>query len=132
MKVLIDACFIVAFIVDDEKDHSRALELYPESEKHVLYISRAILIEVINLLTKRLKGKTKELLEIYEAIKNEYNIVEITADLTNNSMNTILKYNGNIGLADALNIEIMKELNIHHIYSFDPDFDNKEGIVRIS
>ena len=131
MKVLIDACFIVAFIVNDEKDHNRALELYSQLEGHELYISRAILIEVINLLTKRLKNKENRLLEVYEAIKYEYNIVEINAELSDKSIHTILKYNGNIGLADALNIETMKEFNIHYIYSFDPDFDNKEGIIRI-
>ncbi|MGL6298331.1 MAG: type II toxin-antitoxin system VapC family toxin [Methanobacteriaceae archaeon] len=131
MKIMVDACFIVAFIVNDEKDHKRALDLYKKLEKHDLYISRAILIEVINLLTKRLKGETKELLEIYEAIKYEYRIVEVNEELSDNAMQTILKYDGNLGLADSINIETMKELNIYKIYSFDPDFDNKEGIVRV-
>jgi predicted nucleic acid-binding protein len=131
MKAIVDACFIVAFIVNDEKDHNRALELYNQLEGHELYISRAILIEVINLLTKRLKGKTKELLGVYEAIKHEYKIVEINAELSDRAMQTLLKYDGNLGLVDTINIEVMKELNICSIYSFDPDFDNKEGIVRV-
>jgi len=131
MKVLIDACFIVSFILDDEKNHKKAVELYNQLENHELFISRAIIIEVINLLTKRLKGNTKELLEIYKAIKFEYNIVEINPELCDKAMETILKYGGHIGLADTINIEIMKEFDIYHIYSFDPDFDNKEGIVRI-
>ncbi len=36
-----------------------------------------------------------------------------------------------MGLADALTIVVMKELEIHEIFSFDDDFDNKQGIVRI-
>ena len=38
-------------------------------------------------------------------------------------MKTLIKYSANIGLADAINIEVMKELNIAEIVSFDPDFD---------
>jgi predicted nucleic acid-binding protein len=131
MKILLDASFIVSFILDDEINHQKAVELYNQLKNQELFISRAIIIEVINLLTKRLKGNTKELLDIYEAIKYEYNIVEINPELSDKAMETILKYDGHLGLADTLNIEIMKEFNIYYIYSFDPDFDNKDGVIRI-
>jgi predicted nucleic acid-binding protein len=131
MKILLDACFIVSFILDNEKNHKKAVELYKQLENHELYINRAIIIEIINLLTNRLQRDTKKLLEIYKAIKYDYNIVEISAELSDKAMKTLLKYDGTLGLADTLNIETMKKFNIKHIYSFDTDFDNKNGIIRI-
>lgn len=35
-------------------------------------------------------------------------------------------------LGHTINIEVMQEINIHLTYSFDPNFDNKEGIIRIT
>jgi len=75
-------------------------------------------------------------------------------------MKTLVKYKANIGLVDSLNIghstkfywygrfyvnktsksvrfltlpniEVMKDFNIYEILNFDPNFDNKERIVRM-
>ena len=46
-------------------------------------------------------------------------------------MQTLIRHKAKFGLADALSIEVMKDLNMHEIFSFDDDFDNEKGIVWI-
>ncbi|MGL6297635.1 MAG: PIN domain-containing protein, partial [Methanobacteriaceae archaeon] len=47
------------------------------------------------------------------------------------AITTFIHYDGTIGYADCVNIEIMKELGISKIASFDADFDKVDGILRI-
>jgi predicted nucleic acid-binding protein len=129
--ILLDTCFIVSFIVEDESDHEKALQISERLENKELVITNAILIEVMNLLTKKLNRNTKAIVEVFNFIKNEFKIIYETKESTEKAMKTLVKYKAKIGLADAINIEVMKDLNIYEIVSFDPDFDNKENIVRI-
>ncbi|MBE6493949.1 MAG: twitching motility protein PilT [Methanosphaera stadtmanae] len=46
-------------------------------------------------------------------------------------MNCVIKYNGSTSFVDCYAAYIMNKLDITEIYSFDSDFDNMEGIVRI-
>jgi len=46
------------------------------------------------------------------------------------SMDTFLKYDGSISLADASSIEIMKKHGVKKIISFDSDFDKINEIDR--
>ena len=46
-------------------------------------------------------------------------------------METFLKYDGTLSFADAVSVEIMKDLGINQIVSFDSDFDKVDGIIRI-
>ncbi len=46
-------------------------------------------------------------------------------------MNEFLKYNGNISFFDSMYLYLMKKKGIQKIASFDEDFDNKYGIIRI-
>ena len=46
-------------------------------------------------------------------------------------MITHLKYDGSLSLVDTLLLETIKELEIHEIISFDTDFDNKDGVIRV-
>ena len=45
-------------------------------------------------------------------------------------MEILVKYN-NLSLADSVTIQLMNDLNIYEIVSFDSDFDNKERIIKI-
>jgi len=129
--ILLDTSYIVSSLINNEENHVKALKISEKINKKELVITNAILIETMNLLTKKLNKNTKAILEVYESIKNNFKIIYVTEELTERSMQTLVKYKANIGLADSLNIEVMKDLNIYEIVSFDPDFDNKEGIIRI-
>lgn len=129
--IMLDSSYIVSLVVDSEKNHERALELFEKLDENELVITNAILTETINLLLKRLNKNTKAILEVYETMKSDFKIVYETEELTERAMQTLIRYKANFGLADALTLEVMKDLNIHKIFSFDNDFDNKKGIVWI-
>jgi len=129
--ILLDTSFIVSYLMNNDKDHVRALKISGKISKKELVITNAILIETMNLLTKKLNKNTKAIFKIYKSIKKNFKIIYETEELTERSMQTLVKYKANIGLADSLNIEVMKDLDIYEIVSFDPDFDNKEKIIRI-
>lgn len=128
---MVDTSYIVSFLVRNEKEHKRALELSGKLKNEELIVTNAILTEIINLLIKRLNKNTTAVMEAYNFIKNEFKIIYETRELTEKAMDTLINYDSSLGLADALTIVVMKELDIHEIFSFDDDFDNKQGIVRI-
>ena len=76
----------------------------------------------MNLLTRKLNRNTESIVKAYELIKNNFKIIYETEELTERSMNTLVKYKAKIGLADALTIEVMKELKIHEIFTFGWSF----------
>jgi len=55
----------------------------------------------------------------------------INEEIMEKAMDTFLKYDGSISLADASSIEIMKKYGINKIISFDSDFDKANEIDRI-
>jgi predicted nucleic acid-binding protein len=131
IMIFLDSSYIVSLVVDGEEDHERALELFEKLEGKELVITNAVLTETINLLIKRLNRNTKAINEIYETITSEFTIIYENKELTQRAMETLIRYKATFGLADALSIEVMKELNIYEIFSFDDDFDNKECIVWV-
>jgi predicted nucleic acid-binding protein len=50
--ILLDASFIVSYLMNNDKDHVRALKISGKISKKELVITNAILIETMNLLTK--------------------------------------------------------------------------------
>ena len=57
--ILLDSNYIVSFLVENESDHKRALELAEKIKNKEILITHAILIETMNLLTKKLRNKEK-------------------------------------------------------------------------
>ncbi|MCG2727509.1 MAG: PIN domain-containing protein, partial [Candidatus Methanoperedenaceae archaeon] len=55
----------------------------------------------------------------------------IDSEMLAKGMETFLKYDGSISLADAVSVEIMKENRIKKIISFDGDFDKVREIERL-
>jgi len=53
----------------------------------------------MNLLTKKLNKDTKAILEVYKSIKNNFKIIYVTEELTERSMQTLVKYKANIGFS---------------------------------
>jgi len=47
-----------------------------------------------------------------------------------NAMKAFLQYDGTLSFADSISVEVMKNLEIDKIVSFDSDFD-KVDVVRI-
>jgi len=127
--IMVDTTFFVAIFVNNDQWHEKALKIseYVDNEEKI--ITNQIISETVTLICSKIGAKESK--KAYNYLIDNCTIINETRDLYDKSMDILLKYNCNLSLADATSIEIMKKLKIHEIASFDSDFDNKEGIIRI-
>lgn len=107
------------------------MELWDEHKNKDKIISKLIITEVITVLNVKLK-------EDLEVIKHAYNymndnlIITNTDDDYDRAMEKIANYYPErIPFFDCVYIDIMENIEIEEIISFDKHFDNKERIIRI-
>lgn len=127
--IFVDTSFIVAFVNKKDQWHPKTHTIADEIESEEKIISNLVISETLTLLGKRFGGKIIK--PVYNNMKDNYIIFDETRKLYDNSVNTQLKYDGTISLADSVSVEIMKELKINKIVSFDSDFDKVDKINRI-
>ena len=113
----------------DTKKHERAKELYPQIDKEDKITSVFMLSETITYLNSRID--TKKVRDFYDIILDTVQIYYPNPLEVDENMNCVIKFNGSASFADCYAAYIMNKLNINEIYSFDSDFDNMEGIIRI-
>ncbi|MCL2114778.1 MAG: PIN domain-containing protein [Methanobrevibacter sp.] len=92
-------------------------------------ISNVVIAETLNGLTGLFNGK--QIKELYKILINTHRVYNETREIYENAIRISVKYDGTIGYSDCTIMAIMEKLKIHEIVSFDEDFDNKKGIVRI-
>ena len=126
--ILIDSNFFINLIDLKDRNHGRAKKILSKIENKEKIVTDGVILESITLAGSLFGGKIAT--ELYNNIKDNYRIFQ-TYHLFNKGMKTHLKYGGSLSLVDTLIIETMKELNINELVSFDTDFDNKEGVIRI-
>lgn len=126
--ILIDSNFFISLLDKKNIHHKKAKKLLKKIENKEKVVTDGVLLESITLAGSLFGGKIATAL--YHNIKDNYNIYK-TYHLLDKGMITHLKYDGNLSLVDTIMIETMKELNINEILSFDSDFDNKDGVIRI-
>jgi len=130
--IFLDANFLMAFFIETEEKHEIATNLYEKIKNEPLIISNSIILEVMTVSNIKLKV-SKELLEtIYNKLNDgTFRIIE-DIPLYDRAMKRQISYlPQRMPFFDCLYIELMKQLEIKEIVSFDEDFDNKEDIVRI-
>lgn len=127
--ILIDSSFFIAIFNKSDQWHKRALELFDIIENEERIIADVVILESVTLIGFISKGKKVKTL--YDNLKDNYRIIE-TTNLYDEAMISHLHYDGALSLFDLLQIEIMKNLKINKIVSFDSDFDKVKGIRRIS
>jgi uncharacterized protein len=127
--ILVDTNVIVGIYVINDQWHDAAVKLAPEIYKKNKIISDLLISEIITLVASKVGAKESK--KLYYHILDNYEIYEVDRQLYKKSLNTLVKYDGTLSLADSLSIEIMKEKGITEIASFDSDFDKVNGIIRI-
>jgi predicted nucleic acid-binding protein len=127
--ILVDSSFFIGYFNKNDQWHKKALKIGGKIENQEKVISNLIISETITQIGNLFGGKAGKI--TYEHLIDNYIVFKENRDIYNKSMEIFLKYDGKLSLADSLSIVIMKELNIHEIASFDADFDNKKGIVRL-
>ncbi|BBL62792.1 hypothetical protein MARBORIA2_11240 [Methanobrevibacter arboriphilus] len=122
--IFADANFLIALFVKDHKFNKRALKIWNKINHETIIISNSIILEVMTVLNIKLKV-SKELLEkVYNRLNSgKFGIVE-DINLYNNTMERMVNYlPKRLPFFDCLYIEIMKELGINKIVTFDEHFN---------
>lgn len=128
--IYIDSSFFIALMNEkDVKKHERANELFPQLDKEDKITSVFMLSETITYLNSRID--TKKVKDFYEIILDTVKIYYPNPLEVDESMGCVIKYNVSASFADCYAAYIMNKLGITEIYSFDSDFDNMDGIIRI-
>ena len=126
--IFTDSSFFIAILREKDRWHGDALKIVGKIKEHLL-ISEVIISESITMVGSLEGGKIGKIL--YEYFQDNCKIEFINEEMLGRSMNTFLKYDGSISLADASSIEIMKKHAVNKIISFDSDFDKIPEIERI-
>lgn len=128
--IYIDSSYLIALMNQkDYKKHERAVELYPQIDKEDKITTVFMLSETITYLNSRID--TKKVRDFYEIILDTIQIYYPNSMEVDENMHCVIKYNASASFADCYAAYVMNKLNITEIYSFDSDFDNVDGLVRI-
>ena len=126
--IFADSSFFIAIEREKDRWHKEALKVAEKIREPVL-ISELIISESITMVGSFEGGKAGKLL--YEYFRDNCRIDFINEEILERSVDTFLKYDGSISLADASSIEIMKKYGVKKIISLDSDFDKVHDIDRI-
>jgi len=128
--MLVDSNFFIGLMNDKDQHHEKAKELcnYVMNEKNKI-VPLLMVSEAIASIGKKKDGEIAT--KLYNVILNDFEVYYPRKKDIEESMKIVLKYGGNLSLADCLAIHIMKERKITNIVSFDDDFDKVDGIVRV-
>lgn len=126
-KVFIDANYIISLIVNNDKWHKAATEIFDYVDKKEKITCMSVINESITLINKKIGLNASA--KAYEIILDNFIILEENIDLYTESMNILIKYH-KLSLTDSIIVELMKKNDIIEIISFDSDFDKVDGIIR--
>lgn len=141
-RAVIDANVLLALIDEKDKWHSKAsliAKALKRNNWNVVYLD-CVLNEVVSVLGRRLEERKDshtflKIVNRFEELVPEAeiewiypNVPEIYRDI----IKLIKEKNGKLNFHDALISLFMKDQDLEFITSFDMDFDDIEGIVRLS
>lgn len=127
--ILVDSTFFTAIVNKKDQWYENSLRVAKKIANMDKIVSNLIISESVTNVSSLLGGKMGK--EVYYNIKDNYIIFEENRQIYDNTIHTLLHYNGTLSYTDCLSLEIMRELKIDKIASFDKDFDKVKGIKRI-
>ena len=127
--IFLDASFIIALVSKNDQWHHKAKKIAKKIPNKDRIISNLVMSEAITMIGKKTGGEIAR--KIFFYIEDNYTIYQDHPFLNRGAIETFRKFDGKLSFADSLSIEIMKELKISKIVSFDSDFDKIDGILRI-
>ncbi|CAG0994721.1 23S rRNA-specific endonuclease VapC20 [Methanosarcinales archaeon] len=126
--IFADSSYFIAIAREKDRWHEDALKV-SEKIRESLLISELVISESITMVGSFEGGKAGKIL--YEYFIDNCRVEFINEEMMGKAVDTFLKYDGSISLADASSIEIMKKHGIKKIISFDSDFDKVKEIDRL-
>ncbi|MDR2543975.1 MAG: PIN domain-containing protein [Methanobrevibacter sp.] len=124
--IFLDANFLIALFINDHKYNKRALKIWGRIKDQKLIISNSIILELMTVSNIKIKTP-KEILEKVYARLNSGKL-EIIEDipLYDNALKRQISYlPERLSFFDCLYMELMEQLEIKQIVTFDKHFNNK-------
>jgi len=130
--IFLDANFLMAFFIETEDQHEIANNIYEKIKDKQMIISNSIILEVMTVSNIKVKVSKQKLKEIYISLNSGlFEIIDDT-NIYDNAMERQMNYlPERLPFFDCLYMELMNQLGITEIVTFDKHFDKKEGIIRI-
>ena len=116
-------------MIDNDDYHEKAHQLRPIIDKERKLINNTVLVEVLNSLKKN--NHKIELDEIMDTLLNLDQVVFLTNEDYNESLQLFKYYNLSVNYSDCTILKTMMDNNVSVVVSFDSDFDKINGIRRI-
>ena len=127
--ILVDSSFFIALVDRRDQWHAAAKSLLPHLAGETILISDLIVAESVTIIGRRSGGKAGE--QLYHYFMDNCDLVITDEKMLAGGMQVFLRFDGTLSVSDAVSVFIMKKRSIDRICSFDSDFDNVEGIVRV-
>jgi len=116
----------MSLFIKTEKHHGMAIKIYEKIKEERLVISNSIILEVMTVTNIKIKVSPEKLKEIYISLNS--GLFEIFEDIEiyDDTMERQLSYHPQrLPFFDCLYIELMEQLGIEKIVTFDKHFNNK-------
>jgi len=124
--IFLDADFLMSFFIDTEDNHEKATQIYEKIKNEELIISNSIILEVMTVSNIKIKVSKEKLKEIYISLNSGlFDIIE-DIKIYDNTMERQINYHPQrLPFFDCLYLELMEQLGITKIATFDKHFRNK-------
>lgn len=124
--IFLDASFLLAYFIETETEHKIATKIYEKIKTNQLIISNSVILEVMTVSNIKIKVSEEVLKTIFHELNNgEFGIIE-DIPYINEGMDILLNYlPERIPLFDCIYMELMKQIGIEKILTFDKHFNNK-------
>ncbi|KZX16699.1 PIN domain protein [Methanobrevibacter cuticularis] len=124
--IFLDADFLMSFFIDTEDNHEKATQIYEKIENEELIISNSIILEIMTVSNIKIKVSKEKLKEIYISLNSGlFNIIE-DIKIYDETMERQINYHPQrLPFFDCLYLELMEQLGITKIATFDKHFNNK-------
>lgn len=126
-KYFFDSSFIIALVLDNDSNKSKALEL-TDLLSEECYIGDNVIEEVVNVVN--LKGDSNKAETLYNFMIDNFKIIN-EHEIPNYNTKTIKvfkKFNGKLSYTDSSMIVTVLEYNIDFLVTFDNEFKREERI----
>ncbi|MBP1969345.1 putative nucleic acid-binding protein [Virgibacillus natechei] len=122
-RCFVDTSALIALNHAGDQKHAASREISLKLKDNQLMISDAVINETYNILRYRL-GFQKAAYFLKMVLRdNTFIIVDVTPSIRADTLQLLEQYNDHkISYCDALSVAIMKERQIHKIFSFDYHF----------
>ena len=127
--IFIDSSFFIAYFNENDQWHKKSLKVANLIKYREKIISNLIISETVTNIGSLFKGKAGNI--VYHHLIKNYNVLYDNKNKSLGAMKIYLHYDGTLSFTDSLSVQIMHEMNIKEIASFDSDFDKINGIQRI-